>query len=278
ENFPYVTDQDQLYFASQGRRGFGGYDVFVIDLKDGTPATNVGAPVNGPRDDFAFTYNDTKKIGFFSSNRDGNDNIYQATPVCSVELVAMVSDAKSGAPLADARVAILDERRNVIQTKASGGDGQVAYNVDCDRAYTLQVSREGYESGVFPVAKSPGGRLEIPAALQPIETIVKQDVVTLNEIYFEFDRSNITREGAFELDKLIQAMNKYPEMAIMVKAHTDNRGPDAYNMALSERRAKSTVQYVLSKGIKRERISGKGYGESEPKVAGGAQCTEEVGR
>ena len=90
ENFPYVTDQDQLYFASQGRRGFGGYDVFVIDLKGGTPATNVGAPVNGPRDDFAFTYNDTKKIGFFSSNRDGNDNIYQATPVCSVELVAMV--------------------------------------------------------------------------------------------------------------------------------------------------------------------------------------------
>src|SRR5690606_34217640 len=66
ENFPYVTDQDQLYFASQGRRGFGGYDVFVIDLKGGTPATNVGAPVNGPRDDFAFTYNDTKKIGFFS--------------------------------------------------------------------------------------------------------------------------------------------------------------------------------------------------------------------
>lgn len=274
ENFPYVTETGRLYFASDGRKGFGALDVFYIDMDKSGEAANVGAPVNGPKDDFAFTYNDTKKTGFFSSNREGNDNIYQATPVCSVELIATVRDAKTGALLSDAKVAILDERRNVIETKTSESNGQVTYNVDCNRAYTLQVTREGYESGSFTAAKHPGGKQEIPADLQPIETIVKPDVVTLNEIYFEYDRSNITKEGAFELDKLVQAMNKYPDMVIMVKSHTDNRGTDAYNMSLSERRAKSTVQYILSKGIKRDRISGKGYGESEPKVAC-SECTEE---
>jgi outer membrane protein OmpA-like peptidoglycan-associated protein len=276
ENFPYITDDGKLYFASQGRRGFGGYDVFMVDLAKAGEAKNLGAPVNTNKDDFAFTFNDQKKVGFFSSNRDGNDNIFLATPVCSTELIATVRDAKTQSPLAGAKVSILDERRNVIETRESGADGRVSYTVDCAKAFTIQATRDGYESGTFP-ADSPagGGTLEVPADLQPIETIVGPTAVTLNEIYFEYDKSNITREGAFELDKLVQAMGKYPDMAIMVRSHTDNRGTDAYNMALSERRAKSTVQYIISKGIRRERISGKGYGEAEPKVACGADCTEE---
>lgn len=274
ENFPYITEGNRLYFASQGRKGFGGYDVFVSDMGGTGEARNLGAPVNTNKDDFAFTYSDAKKVGFFSSNRDGNDNIYLATPVCSVELIAMVRDAKTGAPLADAKVSILDERRNVIESRQSDAGGQVAYTVDCGKSFTIQASREGYEGGTFPVKPSQGGRVEVPADLQPIETIVGPEAVTLNEIYFEYDRSNVTREGAFELDKLVQAMGKYPDMVIMVKSHTDSRGSDPYNMSLSERRAKATVQYILSKGIKRERISGKGYGESEPKVAC-TECTEQ---
>lgn len=274
ERFPSITDSGRLYFASDGRKGFGALDVFYIDLGKGGEARNVGAPVNTAKDDFAFTLNEGKKVGFFSSNRDGNDNIYQATPVCSVEINTTVRDAKTGAPLAGAKVSILDERRNVIETKESGADGRVSYGVDCGKAFTIQATRDGYEGGTFPVAASQGPSVEVPADLQPIETIVTPTAVTLNEIYFEYDKSNITREGAFELDKLVQAMGRYPEMVIMVKSHTDNRGTDAYNMALSERRARSTVQYVLSKGVKRDRISGKGYGESEPKVAC-AECTEE---
>lgn len=274
ENFPYITEGGRLYFASQGRKGFGGYDVFVSENGGTGEARNLGAPVNTNKDDFAFTFSEGNKIGFFSSNRDGNDNIYLATPVCSVELIATVRDAKSGAPLADAKVSILDDRRNVIETRQSDANGQVTYNVDCNKAFTIQASRDGYESGTFPVAASSGGTVPVAADLQPIETIVGPQAVTLNEIYFEYDRSNVTREGAFELDKLVQAMGKYPEMVIMVKSHTDSRGSDQYNMSLSERRAKSTVQYILSKGIKAERISGKGYGESEPKSPC-TECTEE---
>ncbi|RZJ68129.1 MAG: cell envelope biogenesis protein OmpA [Flavobacterium sp.] len=275
EGFPSVTESEKLYFSSDARNGFGGLDVFVIDLKGNGEATNVGAPVNTAKDDFAFSYNDTKKTGFFSSNRDGNDNIYQANPVCSTEIVTTVKDAKTGNVLSDAKVSILDEKKNVIETKTSASNGQVTYTTDCGKTFTMQVTRDGYESASFPVAKTAGTRIDVAADLQPIETIIQPDQVTLNEIYFEYDRSNITKEGAFELDKLVQAMNLHPELVIMVKAHTDNRGTDAYNMALSERRARSTVQYILSKGIAKARIQGKGYGESEPKVDCGTGCTEE---
>ncbi|KGO78937.1 hypothetical protein Q763_15605, partial [Flavobacterium beibuense F44-8] len=95
------------------------------------------------------------------------------------------------------------------------------------------------------------------------------------DIYFEFDKSNITKEAAFELDKLVEAMNNDKNMVIMVKAHTDNRGSAQYNMNLSNKRAKATVQYVISKGIAKERISGQGYGESEPKVDCKENCSEE---
>ncbi|TPD71874.1 OmpA family protein [Flavobacterium microcysteis] len=275
ESFPFITDDNRLFFSSDGRKGFGGLDVFVIDFNKKTDAINVGAPVNTSKDDFAFTFNTAKNIGFFSSNRTGNDNIYQATPVCGVEVVTIVKDAKTGAILSDARVAILDEKKNVIETRTTAADGQVVYSVDCNKAYTLQVAKDGYESNVFPVAKTNGGIVNVNAELQPIDVIVTPTEIVLKEIFFEFNKSNITQEGAFELDKLVQVMKNNDQLVIMVKSHTDNRGSDAYNLNLSDRRAKSTVQYVISKGIDKSRISGKGYGESEPKVDCKENCTEE---
>lgn len=275
ESFPFITDDNRLFFASDGRKGFGGLDVFVIDFNKKTDATNVGAPVNTAKDDFAFSFNTAKNIGFFSSNRTGNDNIYQATPVCGVEVVTIVRDAKTGAILSDARVAILDEKKNVIETRTTAADGQVVYSVDCNKAYTLQVAKDGYESNVFPVAKTNGGTVNVNADLQPIDVIVTPTEIVLKEIFFEFNKSNITQEGAFELDKLVQVMKNNDQLVIMVKSHTDNRGSDEYNMNLSDRRAKSTVQYVISKGIDKSRISGKGYGESEPKIDCKENCTEE---
>ena len=275
ENFPYLTDANKLYFSSDGRKGFGGLDIFVTDLAKGTDAMNVGAPVNTNKDDFSFTINNKKGIGFFASNRSGVDQMYTATPVCGVEAIVMVRDAKTGEPLANARVAILDEKNNVIETRTTGADGNVTYSVDCDRAYTIQASAEGYENNTFPIAKTKGGTVTVSANLNEIEKIITDVEVVLNDIYFEFDKSNITKEGAFELDKLVEAMKAKPEMVIMVKGHTDSRGSDQYNMNLSNRRAKSTVQYIISRGIAKARISGQGYGESQPKVPCGDNCTEE---
>ena len=274
ENFPYITDDNKLFFASEGRKGFGGMDIFMIDLNKGTDAINVGLPVNSPQDDFAFTFNNSKNIGFFSSNKAGKDNLYLATPICGVEAIVTVKDAKTGKVLANATVAILDDKNNVIQTTTADASGVATYNVDCDRAYVIQASKDGYLQNAFPVAKSRERVVNIAADLIPVETLIVGDVVQLKEIYFEYDKSNITPEGAAELDKLVQVMKAKPNMVIMAKAHTDNRGSAEYNLALSDRRAKAMAQYVISKGIDSTRLSGQGYGESEPKVKC-ETCTEE---
>jgi len=275
ESFPFITDDNKLYFSSDGRKGFGALDVFVIDLNRKTEATNVGAPVNTAKDDFAFSFNTAKNIGFFSSNRTGDDNIYLATPVCGVEVITLVKDARTGKTISGATVSILDNKNNVIESKVSEGNGEVFYSVDCNKAYVIQVTRDGYESNNFPVAKTNGGVVNIAADLQPIDVIVKETEITLNEIFFEFNKSNITQGGAFELDKLVQVLKNNPTMEIMVKGHTDNRGSDQYNLNLSDRRARAAVQYVISKGIDKARITGKGFGESEPKVDCKENCTEE---
>ena len=274
ENFPFITDDNKLYFSSDSKQGFGGLDVFVIDLEKSGAAKNVGKPVNSEKDDFAFSFNKDQNVGFFSSNRGGQDDIYMAVPVCGVQLNTTVKNAKTGEILTNATVAILDDRNNVIETKTTGADGLATYGTECDKAYTLQVSKDGFVSKTIAVDKSKGGELPIVAELDPIDVIVTETEVILNDIFFEFNKSNITKEGAFELDKLVQVMKNNANMTIMVKSHTDNRGSDSFNMNLSDRRAKSTVQYVISKGIAKERIEGKGYGESEPKVQCD-KCTNE---
>ena len=275
ENFPFVTeDNKMLYFASNGRQGFGGLDVFAYDMTKGE-ATNLGKPVNSEKDDFAFSLNAEKNIGFLSTNRSGVDNIYLATPVCGVEVITFVTDAKTGKILANAKVAIVDEKKNVIATETSGANGEVAYYVECNKAYTIQASKDGYESNTFPVSSSKGEARRVEAALNPIDAIVTENEVVLKSIFFEFNKSNITQEGAFELDKLVQVLKNNKNMVVLVKAHTDNRGSESYNLRLSDARAKSTVQYILSKGVSKEQISGKGMGETEPKVDCKEACTEE---
>ena len=276
ENFPFIADDNKtLYFASSGKQGLGGLDVYKIDLSNGSEATNLGMPINSEKDDFAFTFNESKKIGFLSSNRNGNDDIFIVNPICGVDVLIVVTDAKTGAILSNASVSILDDKKNIIATEMSNAKGEVSYRVECDRAYVVQASKDGYEGNTFAITKSKGPTAKVDAALQPIDVIVTETEIILKPIYFEFDKANITQEGAFELDKLVQVMKNNDKMVILAKSHTDSRGSDSYNLLLSERRAKSTVQYIVSKGIDASRISGKGMGELEPKVACGETCTEE---
>ena len=277
ESFPYISDDNNtLYFASSGKPGLGGLDIFKIDLSKGTDAQNLGKPVNTEKDDFSFSFNTEKNIGFFASNRSGNDDIYGALPLCALEVITLVSDARTGAALPGARVAIVDDKQNVISTETADAKGEVSYNVECERDYTIQASMEGYEGATFPATRQPGGgQKRVNAPLEPLERIITDTEVMLKPIFFEYDRHNITREGAFELDKLVQVMKSKKDMVIMVKSHADSRGSDSYNLSLSDRRARATVQYVISRGVAAARISGKGYGETEPKVACGDNCTEE---
>lgn len=274
----FIAENNTLYFASNGRKGLGGLDVFAYDMNTMGESVNLGKPVNSEKDDFGFTFNQAKNTAFLSSNRDGgagDDDIYLAIPVCDVDLTVVVRDAKTGATLSGASVTIVDG--SIIKDKGNTNDmGKANFSVDCRKQYSANVELNGYVTGVVRMdASERGGEVVLTADLAPIEAIITETEVILNDINFEYNKSNITQQGATELDKLVVVMNQYPEMVIFAKSHTDSRGKDSYNMALSDRRAKSTVQYLISRGIAKERISGQGFGESEPKVPCGDNCTEE---
>ena len=277
ESFPFISDDNVLFFSSTGKQGFGGLDVYKIDLNTNAEASNVGQPVNSEKDDFAFTYNTKKKVGFFSSNRsaDAVDNIYKAEPLCGVIILTDITNATTNRAIAEAKAVLLDEKGTIVATKITDATGNATFDIACDKTYNLEVSKQGYESNTFAIAKTNGGKVDAKVQLKPIVPIITETEVILEPIYFEFNKSNITAEGASELDKLVQVMNQNPTMVIFAKSHTDNRGNDNYNLDLSQRRAKATVQYIISKGIANEKITGQGFGETEPKVTCGEDCSEE---
>jgi outer membrane protein OmpA-like peptidoglycan-associated protein/tetratricopeptide (TPR) repeat protein len=278
EMFPYISDEDVLYFSSNGHLGLGGLDVFYTT--ESGDVVNAGVPVNSNADDLAFTINEETGEGFVSSNREGgkgNDDIYALKRLepCLVDLTTTVVDNVTNNPLSGVEVTIKDASGRVVSNQTSDANGQVEYTVSCDKTLDISGVLKDYLSNTITFSGSNEKEYALQLNLDPIEVIIVEDKVVLNPIYFEFDKSNITEQGAFELDKLVAVMSKYPEMVIIAESHTDSRGPASYNERLSDRRAKSTVQYVISKGIDASRISGVGKGENEPKIDCGSKCTEE---
>lgn len=275
EVFPHIGDSGTLYFSSDGHPGLGGLDVFKAE---GSEITNLGLPINSGGDDFAFSMDEATMSGFVSSDREGgkgSDDIYQVTeiPSCDVNLIVTVVDNVTGSIIRNAKVDIFDASRNKLGTEMTNDRGQVQFMGECDITYNLTAEADGYNSATAVATSSTDGPYSVRIGMNPIEEIIQEDRVVLNPIYFDLDKSNIKPQAAFELDKLVQVMKKYPEMVIRVESHTDNRADDDYNMALSNRRAQSTVQYVISKGIAANRISGVGKGETELKVECGNNCS-----
>ena len=274
ENFPFISDDNTLYFASTGKQGFGGLDIFKINLNTTEQAVNLGKPVNSEKDDFSLTFNSSANLGYFASNRDGLDAIYAAIPVCNAQAIAIVTNKQTGAILTNASVAILDAKGNIIETKQTDSEGKVSYDVECQTGYAFYVKAANFETETFQIQKIKSGQVIIQANLVPSEVVITDTEVILKNVFFDFDKSNITAQGANELDKLVKVMKENPTMVIFVKSHTDSKGKSSYNLNLSEQRAQSTVQYLLSKGIIKDRISGKGYGNTEP-IVKCSLCTEE---
>jgi outer membrane protein OmpA-like peptidoglycan-associated protein/tetratricopeptide (TPR) repeat protein len=283
EMFPYVSSNNTLYFSSTGHLGLGGLDVFYTKEIDGkmAPIRNLGIPINSNGDDFAFTIDEDKDEGFVSSNRDGgkgSDDVYsfkKLQPLCDVLITTTVLDDKTREPLSGASVSLFDAEGNKVVSKTTNAEGVVEFIVECEEDTELEVVMDGFDSKKVQVKGTNEEENNVQISLDPIEKLIAAETIDLAPIFFEFDQSNITAQAAFELDKLVQIMTKYPEMVIKATSHTDNRGPDSYNNALSERRAKTTVQYVISKGIDEARISGEGKGETEPKVNCATGCTKE---
>jgi len=282
EMFPFIGDKNNLYFSSDSQLGLGGLDVYFTKEVDGKWASvrNVGIPVNSNADDFAFNMNEATGEGYVSSNRSGgkgSDDIYsikRLIPICDVLLTANVMDAKTKLGIDSATTSVSDEEGNIASTKTSSKEGVTEFMLVCDETGKLIVSKEGYNSKIVDLKISNEEFESIDVMLDPIEKIIVAEKIELDAIYFDFDKSNIKAEAAFELDKLVQIMNKYPAMTVTIESHTDSKGPSSYNQKLSERRAKTTSQYVVSKGIDSSRLLSTGKGESNP-VVNCTNCSEE---
>jgi len=281
EGFPFMSEDKIIYFSSDGHLGLGGLDVFYsknIDAK-WSNVRNVGIPVNSGADDFAFMINGDD--GYISSNRPGGvgkDDIYaikKIMPLCDILFTTNIIDSKTKESISSATTSISDNTGIIDNTKITSEKGLAEFMLECEDEIQLMVSKTGYESKMLDLKFSDIDPPVLDLYLNPIEEIIVEEKIILNPIYFDFDKSNITNKAAFELDKLVAIMEKYPDMIIKAESHTDSRGPASYNKGLSDRRAKSTAQYVISKGISEERISGVGKGEEEPNVDCSQGCSKE---
>lgn len=274
ENFPFIADNGVLYFASNGWMGFGGFDVFSVDESQiSSSPKNLGIPVNSEKDDFSFSFNPEKNIAFLSSNRSGQDDIYLLSPICKSKLFVKIKNAKDRSPLAKTRIEIVTDGQDEMVNQLTDEAGSLSYEMTCGKSYKIQFLKDGYVTQNQNINAIEGVN-EIAISLEPVDVIVTEKEIILNPIYFYSNKSDITPLGASELDKLVYVMSQNPKLQIDVIAHTDYRGTDSYNLTLSERRAKSTVAYIIEKGIAADRISGKGMGEGAPKIDCKENCNE----
>ena len=292
ETFPFISDSNILFFSSDGHVGLGGLDIYRVSSGkdfDSGGIVNLGKPINSNQDDFGIVVKENDKIGYFSSNRDGNggsssDDIYSISENCIPIIYGAITDANTGEPLPGSMVYLLDEDNNVISQLVTEANGNYEFdqNIECEKHYVVRASNDEKEyRPQEQIVMTPMGSmmLQVDIALTPPGCPVA-DLgcrLDLQPIYFDFDKHNIRPDAEVELAKILNAMEAYPQLNIHIESHTDSRGNDAYNMQLSERRAKSTLEWLVSKGIDRNRLSAKGYGESQliNNCSNGVNCSEE---
>ncbi|MEM9001517.1 MAG: OmpA family protein [Bacteroidota bacterium] len=288
EMFPYVNDEGQLFFSSDGHVGFGQLDVFAT-VKDTTGAftdvINLGKPLNSEKDDFGYYALDNGIDGYVSSNREGGtggDDIYKFKFIPSLMVSGTVTDAINGQVLDSVNISLFNQQNGeLVAQTTTDQNGAYQLFIDRKRNYMIEAVRKTHphKNTFFETHSVLRSTKKI---IQNIELEPVLDVkllANLNKIYFDFNKSDIRPDAAKELDKVVKLMTKtYPDMIIKLEAHTDPVGSHSYNDQLSERRAKSTYEYLIAHGVpKHHIISYKGFGKRKPinGCTGKHDCTPE---
>ena len=292
ETFPFITSEEVLYMSSDGHPGLGGLDVFATKISDekyDRAILNVGEPVNSKMDDFTFIFKEDTRKGYFASNRAeglGADDIYgfvENTPLqleCLQEISGTIRDKITNEVLVGATVKVIDENNEEILSTITDSEGNYTLSLDCNQGNFVRAMTQGYVPSEEYLEKSD-------SKPKIIDFYLERDMITagfgddlakllqLSTIYFDFDKYNIRNDSEVEVEKVIAAMEKYPSLKIKVNSHTDSRGKDSYNLWLSQKRAESTVDYMIANGIAKERLEGEGFGETKlmNKCSNGIKCS-----
>lgn len=280
ERSPVIYD-GYFYFSTDDGIGMGGLDIHRAKITNGglVSVENLGYPINSAQDDF--TFRPTGKLkGYFASNREGGmgqDDIYSYLEKEKLKFVLQgkVFNKETNLPLANVVVTLKGENGSPMKVQTDE-DGSFKFNLDENTDYNLLADRTGFRSATSDLTtKGYTGTKPIEQSLYLVPIVIDKPI-RIENIYYDFDKSNIRKDAAIELDKLVAIMKENPTIWIELGSHTDSRGNDQYNKWLSQSRANSAVQYIIDRGIEKSRITAKGYGESVPvnQCTNGVKCSE----
>ena len=270
DDFPYVRSDGSLYFSSDGHPGMGGLDIFRATAV-GDPADlrwkveNMGFPINSAGDDFGITFGKGED-GFFSSNRGdarGYDHIYsfEYDPV-RITIEGLVMD-KDEEPVKNAIIRIVGNDGS-NQKEVARDDGSFSFALQRGVKYVMLAGAKGYLNQKQEFASDSTMEDANYWVEFILPSISKPSVV--ENIFYDYDKADLRPESKTALNELIAVLHDNPNVTIEMASHTDRWGSDAYNINLSERRAKSVVDYLVENGISRDRLQPHGYGKSRPKT------------
>ena len=294
EMFPFINEK-KLYFSSDGHVGLGGLDVFEVAFDDEAgflEVRNVGKPINSKKDDFSFIVDEDTQKGYFASNRKGgkgDDDIYsfktlqiEEIPTNTNAISGIVTELVSGDIMPSALVQLLDENNIKLKEMETDENGSFIFeDLESDKRYVLKTTKGSYFDDTRDVETKNNEVVNVDLSMRKLNNMIAVEngikKLKTEMIHFNFDKSYIRKDASLELDKLIAVMNDSPSMIIKIESHTDSRGNAVYNKYLSDKRAKSTKEYIIAQGIDPKRIeSAIGYGEEQllNECDGSVRCTE----
>lgn len=277
EDAPFLhPDGVTLYFSSNGHETIGGFDIFECKLQDNliwSEARNIGYPINSPGDDAFYVLSPDKKIAYYTSIRDGGygekDNYVITFPEVkdnSLELQKGIVLSNEKDTVNDIKITITDNNTNELigVYHPNSSTGKYLFMLTPGKSHNITYEAEGYmfySENRYVSEEDDYSEITKSIEMTPIAIGSK---VVLNNIFFDFDRSTLRPNSSTELNRLYDFMIKYPSLIVEILGYTDSKGNDEYNIKLSTERANSVIDFLTSKGIKKERMVANGYGESKP--------------
>ena len=294
ESYPFVTKDNILLFASDGHPGQGGFDLFALDLSQkGAAPVHLNAPLNSAFDDFGLNWDRQTNNGVFTSNRpegQGDDDLYVFTNSSpffefdyNAKIIGKVLDKNTNLPVANVSVLLYDKGGKELAKTVANEVGDFFFEkVPSNATYIVRVNKETYSSNEIQLSLALYDKEVSTSIIMDQDQYKLQQgldlakALSLRHIYFDLDKSNIRPDARVELEKIVEVLKQNPSINIEIGSHTDSRQSKAYNQALSQRRAKSTLDYLVKRGIAKNRLTAKGYGESQlvNQCADGVQCSE----
>ncbi|RAJ14681.1 OmpA family protein [Olleya aquimaris] len=287
DKYPSISkDGKQIYFSSKGHANIGGFDIFTSRIRRSgySQPVNLGSTINTQYDEVAF-FLASRSRGYLSSDKSlgkGRYDIYKFNmEVVAQQLKGVIVDSETKIPLPNAKITLFNDEGQPVAVVNSDDEARYNFEILPFENYTITATKDGFEENKISFIADNVNQteynenLELVAEKAVIADVEEKKMIVVNNIYFDYNRATIKDESQISLNSIAVVLREHPEMKIQINAHTDNRGNNAYNLRLSKLRAASAMNYLISKGVDKNRLLSNGYGETQPLFDCKSKCTEE---